>query len=516
MILMDQTADCCSLTITYERMAARRKCRCAGQGESMKKENIRKNAGVYMMLAAGALLRLFYVIFSTIYERQYDIGQIDLDAGQTVSGGHLAYIQYIYQNGMPDFDPTSVYQFHHPPVHHGICAAWLKIASLFIRDTAVLEESIQVVPFVCSLLTLWMLYRVVRQFDLTEKAVCFVTAIFAFHPALVLLAGSVNNDCMALLFTVLIVYWTIRWSRDLRMSSIVKLALCIGIGMLVKQNVAEMAFPVAAVFVYILVKKWADSSMRRKLMGQFAAFGLISIPIGMSFYVRNLVKFDMSMFWVYELAEDSWQYTGNVPVVNRFLWPVPAEMVDNLRNFRLGCGYNVWMQIIRTSVLGEWDMADVGRPVKMLAVLLMLVGAVLALLALISFVKVFVIGGIRRLAAARKNRGKEGALAEAAECGDSARNVVSGCADRIDVPCYLMFIIGYVVNMFCYLTFAYNYPQQCSMHFRYIEITLLFPAVALGFVLQNPKWKWFNRLAVLTLAGFAVCSVLMIGFWALM
>ena len=87
----------------------------------------------------------------------------------------------------------------------------------------------------------------------------------------------------------------------------------------------------------------------------------------------------MPLVWIYTLPEDSWQYTGNVPVLNRFLFPVPSEMLDNLRQFKLGCGYNVWMQIIRTSVLGEWDMADVGRSVKVLAVLLMLVGALLAL-----------------------------------------------------------------------------------------------------------------------------------------
>ena len=34
------------------------------------------------------------VFFSTSYDRQYDIGMIDLDAGHTVTGGHLAYIQY--------------------------------------------------------------------------------------------------------------------------------------------------------------------------------------------------------------------------------------------------------------------------------------------------------------------------------------------------------------------------------------------------------------------------------------
>ncbi|MBQ8687029.1 MAG: hypothetical protein IJ512_00615, partial [Ruminococcus sp.] len=226
-------------------------------------------------------------------------------------------------------------------------------------------------------------------------------------------------------------------------------------------------------------------------------FGVISVPVGMSFYVRNLIRFGTDIFWVYELPADSWQYTGNVPVINRFLWPVPSEMVDNLLNFRIGCGYNVWMQIIRTSVLGEWDMANVGKPVKLIAVLLMLLGAVLAFVAFCSFVKVFIVGGIRQIN--RKATSGKGA------------DVLP-----IDAPCYLMFAIGYVVNMFCYLVFAYNYPQQCSMHFRYIEITLLFPAVALGFVLQESKCKWFNRLGILVLVCFAVCSAIMTGVWCML
>lgn len=468
----------------------------------MKNQNTKGALNTYIVLATGAMLRLFYVLFSTIYERQYDIGMIDLDAGQPITGGHLGYIQYIYHNGLPDFDPTTVYQFHHPPLHHWISATWMKICSLFISNTDVIEEAIQVVPFVCSLLTLWMLYKVVRQFELGEKAVCLIMAIFAFHPSLVLLSGSVNNDCMALLFTILIVYWTIEWSRSYAWSSIIKLALCIGFGMLVKQNVAEMAFPVGAVFLYVLIQKCREKSECIRLVKQFVVFGVISIPIGMSFYVRNLLKFNMSMFWVYELEQDSWQYTGNIPVINRFLWPIPSEMVDNLIHFRLGCGYNVWMQIIRTSVLGEWDMANVGKPVKILAVFLMLIGALLAFVALCAFIKVFVVDGIKKAVAFLQKR----------PLPDKAANKEA----QIDVPSYLLFGMGYAVNMFCYLVFAYNYPQECSMNFRYIEITLLFPAIALGFIWQKNKNKCFNRLYVFTLVVFSVCSVFMIGFWGLM
>ncbi len=471
-----------------------------------------KNWCLYAVMGAGALLRLFYVIFSTIYDRQYDIGMIDLDAGHTVSGGHLAYIQYIYENGLPDFDPVTVYQFHHPPLHHAVCAAWMKFCSLFIRNTDILEESIQSVPFVCSLLILWVLYEILKQFQMRERTVCFVMAVFAFHPSLILLSGSVNNDCMALLFTLLIVHQTIDWSRRLRLIVIVRLALCMGLGMLVKQNVAEMAFPVGAVFLYILIRSWKNAALRARLIGQLALFGLISVPIGMSFYVRNLVRFGTSLLWVYELPADSWQYTGNVPLVNRFLWPIPSEMLDNLLHFRLGCSYNVWMQLIRTSVLGEWDMASVGAPVKLLAVLLMLLGAALALLALCCFVKVFVADGIRMaVRRLRRTFRKNGAETDGAAAGIREDTGIL-CEDA---TCTILFVVGYVVSMACYLIFAYRYPQQCSMHFRYIEITLLFPAVALGLVRQAGG-KRFRALSAAVLAGFALCSTAMVCVWCLL
>lgn len=455
-----------------------------------------------LVLGAGFLLRLFYVLFSTIYDRQYDIGMIDLDAGHTVTGGHLAYIQYLYENWrLPDFDPTTVYQFHHPPLHHYLCALWMKFCSFFISDTDILEESIQVVPFVCSLLILLVLLKILRQLSLQEKTVRFLMVLFSFHPALVLLAGSVNNDCMSLLFTLLCVYTTIRWSREPSLHNILFIALSISLGMLTKQNVAEMAFPIGAVFVYELVKSRKESGMPKKLIGQFAVFGAVSVPLGMSFYVRNLLLYRMPLVWVYTLPEDSWQYTGNVPVVNRFLWPVPSEMADNLLHFKVGCGYNVWMQIIRTSVLGEWDMANVGRSVKALAVLLMAAGAVLAFAAFLAFFRVFVFDGSRRL---RLGRGRKTASADGGSTGW-----------QIDVPCRILFLAGYAVNLLFYLKFVYDYPQQCSMHFRYIEIELLFPAAALGFVWQQSQKKWLKCGLAALLLVFCLLSTAMIGVWCL-
>ena len=436
------------------------------------------------ILGAGALLRFLYVCFSTIYDRQYDIGMIDLDAGHTITGGHLAYIQYLYENfRLPDIDPTSVYQFHHPPFHHYVCALWMRFVSLFVHNTDIIEESMQVIPFVCSLVILVCAAEIFKLLKITGKAYNCVLMIVAFHPALVLLSGSVNNDCMALMFTVLTVYTAMRWMQDKSLKHLCLTGLMLGLGICTKQNVAELAFPLAIIMLIVLIDSIRDKNKRvGKFIGQYALFGLISIPIGMWFYVRNLVKYNVSMLWVYELPKDSWQYTGDMPVINRFLWPVPAEMIDNIKHFKIGCGYNVWMQLIRTSVLGEWDMASVGKGIKVVAVLLMLVGAGLAVVAFAGFVRGFL-------------------------TDRSSITLAEGRLYRI------FFVMSYVVVMIFYFEFVYKYPQECSMSFRYIEITLFLQTAGLGLALNRTESKVMLRLINIAVVAFACLSVIMCGVW---
>lgn len=453
----------------------------AQKGKNMTQEKKQEKLKITLILAAGVLLRLLYVLFSTIYDRQYDIGVIDLDAGHTVSGGHLAYIQYLYENWrLPDCDPTTIYQFHHPPLHHYLCALWMKFCSFFVNNTDKLEELIQVVPFVGSLLTLYFLYKIVKCFDLKARTEQFVMTIFAFHPTLILFAGSVNNDCLGLLFTVLCVYTTILWEKDPTIKNILKIALSIGLGMITKLNVAEMAFPIGLIFLYMLIRtcQKKTSLSLGKLAFQFAAFLAVSLPLGLSFTLRNYSLYDVSPVWVYTLPEDSWQYIGNVPVINRFLWPNLKEMADNLLHFKIGCGYNVWFQIARTSVLGEWDMASVGKLIKIPALLLMFSGILLAAAAFAAFLRVF--------------------------CSKKY---------KISTPLRSLFLSGYLTNLLFYLKFVYDYPQECSMNFRYIAITLLFPAVGLG-IFSNQSLGKKGRLCLnALLLCFCVLSAVMTGIW---
>lgn len=453
-----------------------------GKTDSTDKFNRISSAAI---IGAGVLLRFIYVLRSTIYDRQYDIGMIDLDAGHTVSGGHLAYIQYLFENmRLPDVNPTTVYQFHHPPMHHFLSALWMKFLSIFISNTDVLEESIQVIPFVCSLIIIYCAVRIFKMFGMSGFAFKAALLIVCFHPSLILLSGSVNNDCMALMFTTLVILFALKWIESRKTFDIILTAVFLGLGISTKQNVAEFAFPLAIVFLCILIKTLKNKDNIGKLIIQYILFGVISIPLGMWFYIRNLIKYGVSILWVYELPTDSWQYTGNIPVVNRFLWPVPSEMIDNLKNFKIGCGYNVWMQLMRTSVLGEWDMASVGTGIKAVAVLLMLAGAFVAVVAFVYFVRAMLPG------------------------------FKNACETAIN-PMFKIFIVtGYVSVMLSYMIFAYKYPQQCSMHFRYIEITILLPTVGLGLVYGKSDKRWLKIFRCLYLGAFSLLSVIMCFVWS--
>ena len=131
---------------------------------------------------------------------------------------------------LPDVDPSTVYQFHHPPIHHFISALFMKFVSVFTNNTDVIEESMQWVPFACSVVILIASLKIMKRFMIDEKALCFGMALLCFHPSLILLSGSVNNDCMALMFSVLSILMTMVWISKRDLASIIWVAVFLGLG----------------------------------------------------------------------------------------------------------------------------------------------------------------------------------------------------------------------------------------------------------------------------------------------
>ena len=481
------------------------------------------------ILLTGILLRLYYILATPVIQsRQYDLGSAVPEEG--IFTGHLGYIFYLFTNkGLPDFDPREVYQFFHPPLHHTLSALWMGVVSLFIENRDVWIEWLQALPFVYSVLILLIIRQICKELGLQGKTLLIVMMIVVFHPNLIFMAGSINNDCLSLLFQFAVVWMALRWYKERNYKNILGIALTISFGMLTKLSVGMFAIPVAFLFLYVLITEWqekvkaartavhADGDARSdaktsgtsvnvwchlpwKRIKQYVVFGIVCVPIGLAWAVRCLIRFGMPLTYVNKLPEQSWQYVGNYSLVERFVPNVPG-IINNLLHGSLGYGENVWVQLFRTAALGECDLSTFPLWGKLVALMMIALAFLVATWAFVLLLRVFLVG-------------------------KKADYPV------LDMGIRCFWLIGYAVLFISYLNFCYNYPHQCTMNFRYMVPTVLFPAVAAGIAMQRAEndaelpqnentqaaigkhKRWCTAFSWLT-AAYAVTSILTIIVWCI-
>lgn len=482
------------------------------------KKRVTDNFKLNGIMVTGILLRLYYILATPVIQsRQYDLGSAVPEEG--IFTGHLGYIFYLFTNkGLPDFDPREVYQFFHPPLHHTVSALWMGVVSLFTDNRHLWMEWLQVLPLVYSVLILFVIRQICKEFKLQGKALLFVMLVVSFHPSLIFMAGSINNDCLALLFQFATIWLALCWYRNRSYKNILGIAFCISLGMLTKLSVGMFAIPVAFLFLYVLITEWREkvqgtqSSITAaggvrikegaqyriwkcipgKRILQYVVFGAVCIPIGLSWAVRCLLRFGMPLTYVNHLPEESWQYVGNYSLLERFFIPNPITFLSNLAHGSLGFGENVWVQLFRTAALGECDLSTFPFWGKMIALLMLAVAFVLAVWAFVLFIRVFVFGKQKDFPV-------------------------------LDMGKRCFWLIGYAVLFISYLNFCYNFPHQCTMNFRYMVPTVLYPALAAGLAMQHrletdetqgARPKWCICLQGLT-AAYAVISILTIIVWCI-
>ena len=421
----------------------------------MAKKSLDYKKITFLILAAGILVRALYVIFMPVVNfAQYDIGTVDLD--NNVLTGHLGYIFYLYKNhSFVPFDPREIYQFNHPPVHHIICAVWISFIGLFTDSTKVLIESVQFITLIYSVITLFAFERILDELEVPKSGKAFALLIFAFQPTLIMTAGSVNNDGIGLMFQILAVWFTVRWYKTRAYKDIFAIALSVAIGMLSKLSAGLVAFPIAVLFLYVFIADWhKEKTFPLKRFFQYVVFGCICVPLGLLWVIRCYVKYKMPPTYIAFLPETSAQYVGDFSRFERLFFPNPLGVLKNLAHGKLGYGHNIWMQMARTSALGECDLADFPTWAKAICLLCIFTNLCMALWAFVAFIRVFVLP-----------------------------------KSKCDLGHRLFFITCYITMMYSYFSFADTYPHECSMNFRYVQFAILPPLVALSYKASKSEEK---------------------------
>lgn len=444
-----------------------------------------------LILIAGFVLRLCYVLYTdvniidgiTYKQRQHDVYKFEDGIG------HAGYIQHFFENGfkLKDVDPTTITQFYHPPLHHMIAAVWMRFLTMLGFGYARSVASIQYLTLFYSTAAMIVCSKIFRELKLKSWGLVAAISLIAFHPTFLILAGSINNDMLSVLFILLSIYNTIVWYKAPSIKKIVFIALSVALGMLTKLSVALIAPPIAAVFLIKLIEcikadKSAQSASEKstgKMILQYLCFGVVCVPLGLSYVLRNLLKYNVAITYVPRLSDTSEQYLGNYSIFERLFslkdsplsYPFPAQISRGQSYFE----YNPFVTLIKTSLFGEYNY-QLDDPTN---------GAILPLATVLFWVTILLCVASFVLVAVMLIK----------------RKGIINLAEKL--------LLGgaYYITLISFVKFAFDYPHFCSQDFRYAVITLVIGAFAIGVFAENTEEKRKLNIRAKQPATLQACSL---------
>lgn len=384
---------------------------------------------IMLVIFAAFMLRIFYVVLTYALLYQNDVTVFHPDCT-----GHLGYVYYMYADGhLPDVDPTTQYEFYQPPLHYAVSAVFLRILELmhlFPADREGVEEILQVLPLIYSMITIVFIDKTGRQMKLSLEGRLISVCLAGFLPYSVMTGAALNNDPLALLLMVMSIYFTLKWYYAPDMKGILIMALCIGGAMMSKLSSALIA---PAMAVMMLHRAWKDRKRWVAYLKQFAAFGLVAFPLGLWHSLYCFIRYRMPIGYASPLEEDSRQFIGNYDKWERFFdfegaFEYLGVRMDYVEYF---ADYNIPVTLVKFATFGESHYYRNSMLTKVLGPGLFWVNAVLFILMAVAF--------------------------------------VAWCFFRDGRAIQKVFIgVGAVVSLALYVKFCLKYTHVCTMHIRYI------------------------------------------------
>lgn len=458
-----------------------------------KKATLENTIAILFLL--GFLIRLTYVLSTSMYERQHDFygfyGEEVLY--DTNADGHGGYISYLFYNNfkLPNFDPTLRDQFYHPPLHYFICALWWKIQTLVGISNNYAQENIQTLTLFYSCVCMILTYKTLKILNVEGVAQILAFSIIAFHPTFIIFSASLNNDILSVTFMLASFYCALRWYKSQKLKDILLCGLFVGLGMLSKLSAYMICIPIAVIF---LAKFFADSKLYgetciKKYVINFGLFFVVCAPIALFWSFRNLINYDVPLAFVQKLPEDSFQYLGNYSTLERLFLIAPKENLGNLSIYeqwissgdRLYNEINPMVSLLKTSMFGEFINGYYIPAINGFSHALFFSNLVIAFSGVVSLV-IMIINAIKY---------KEIVLFR------------------------FTLAVFFASMLIFYYIFCFTYPHHCTMNIRYVSPLIFVGAITIGIVVNDLKYVKNIKLknAIETSGGilvgiFALSSVL--------
>lgn len=410
----------------------------------------------YAIIFSGMLFHCCYVLLSGLYDRQHDEGVYTGIATSQVNPGHIGYIEYIYKfRRLPDFNPYQLFSYYHPPLHYVLSGLWLIFLTGIGMPEDLAFENLQILPLFYSGMFMFLTFLILKKLGAHGKPFYTGLLLVAFHPALAIMSGSINNDMLSTLLLAACIYASLCWITNKTLKNLNFIALSIGFGMLCKINVAVIALPIGLIFLLDFIQTIRSQRRRDILLSirNYTLFGLIAGTTGLSWIIRNLILFHVKP-GISSATEASVMYTGNYSIWARIGLPSFADWHFSFPFHPLSGDaiHNTWVIMFQTSLFTEIYPQDLsGLPL----ILCQIVYPLAIFTALCSAV-LFLTLQCRKYIFAKKQL-HQPAAHEA-----------------------LFLSFGYLTFLFSFAVFSLKYPYTCSSDFRYIIICLVYIAIGLS------------------------------------
>ncbi len=381
------------------------------------KKQIKSRHFIALVLLFAIAVRVCYILTTDWNERQHDVFAFDTQ-------GHAGYIYTLMKTGSLPNSNNGL--FYHPPLHHYIMSLAGRLLSGIINSTGQVFEALQLLPAYYSLMCGVVFLKILNIFNIRQSTRLLFFAFFTLHPSLIVFSGSINNDILCLLLSMCTVLYLLRFFHIQSLKNAVLTGLFLGLAMMTKVSAVTIAPVIAVVFVIRLVKPCENVS-RKKVFVRELSFAAVSIPLGMWYPIRNLLKFGQPLGYVMPIGTEHPLYCGNRSITERFLLLSVKDLFKNTYCIPES-DYNIPTYTVKCSLFGEFSF-DFPK------------WAVCLLIALNCLIIIFCIFSIIY---AVKKRNPNGLL-------------LSGIS---------------IVTVLFFIYFNIKYPNGCSMDFRYISLCL--------------------------------------------
>ncbi len=346
----------------------------------------KKDRAVSIFIFLNALfLHIFYIVCTPTYVRQHDV----IGFGNNKGKGQAALIEYLMNEGhLPDFDPRQRWGFFQPLLHHIVAAVFLKINLLRGLNYGAAAESIQILTLTYSMIFILYGFRIFKLIGLKGTGLYISEAILAFHPLLILLSGSVNNDMMSHMFFVMAIFYALKWYKEDKFKDLILTALTIGFSMMAKLSGVLVAPAVAFLMIYRLYAEKGELQKIKERIKEYALFALTVFPLGLFFPVRNMIRFHVPLSYMPEVGEDVSGFGILKRIFDIRTYSPYACMIKNGAPYD---EYNIFLTLIKTSLTGEYDFGAENSYITFFAWILFVSGCLLFITAVVLFI-LFILG----------------------------------------------------------------------------------------------------------------------------